>query len=489
MSSVEWSIVNNSGISPNGLGVFFCMVGCDSAGNYYYLYLPHASVPGQAVAAKLEEPSVRNANAQGMIPVMTFQFTAKSTNSIRFTLPASLSDFGVQGLISGRIYVGVGSPPPIAFAVDALTKKVIGYAIPNMNAFIPSVYDFVEYTILADPSAEEDRARRRTCCSVAAAGWKRVSDQFERILLCCSPSHQKKRFATAVRTGNSGLLSIDVTEVDQLGIPMTLGVQPSGCAAGPNQVGCLLARSNLFSSFSDYCSKTTAAKAFLACAIADLSKFPVPYRLLNPSYVVLQNPTSPLASYFDDAVSTFFSPSRFNEDYPLLLTATTGRSFSGVYATCGCRLGVPGEADLDGILFRLCSGDGCFFLPSPANPSVVKQYGSATYQTFACCGVFSNAEMVQNCDPADALDILRQVVKAFNDGTCLMPPSKWGNADAQYQPGTSFNYYAAFLHEHFLGGYAYGFPFDDSAGSIISTKAPADANIPSGVTISITPWS
>ena len=108
---------------------------------------------------------------------------------------------------------------------------------------------------------------------------------------------------------NDGILFINSTQVDQVGIPFTMQMNPAN-AVKPSGVGITVSGPQLFSKYSSYISSQlkTKADATAAKAFRSLS---TPYRLLNPKDAITNPPAtadpSTFGSYFDSALTTFFN--------------------------------------------------------------------------------------------------------------------------------------------------------------------------------------
>ncbi len=111
---------------------------------------------------------------------------------------------------------------------------------------------------------------------------------------------------------NDGILFINTTQVDQVGIPFLMQATPPDSVKS-NGVGITVSRSELYYQFDQYISNqfasltgTTAANAAQA-----FSSLKTPNRLLNPSDAI-SNPPNPaltgsLETYFDAALTQFFT--------------------------------------------------------------------------------------------------------------------------------------------------------------------------------------
>jgi hypothetical protein len=109
---------------------------------------------------------------------------------------------------------------------------------------------------------------------------------------------------------NDGILFINTTQVDQVGLPMTMQTTPTD-AVKSNGVGITVSRPTLFSDFATYISQQFTANSKEAqAALAAFQSLAITNRLLNPSDAI-SNPPSPATastfnSYFDPALTSFF---------------------------------------------------------------------------------------------------------------------------------------------------------------------------------------
>ena len=108
---------------------------------------------------------------------------------------------------------------------------------------------------------------------------------------------------------NDGILFINSTQVDQVGIPFTMQINPAN-AVKPSGVGITVSGPQLFSKYSSYISSQLKTKADATAAKAFRS-LNTPYRLLNPKDAITNPPATAdpptFGSYFDSALSTFFN--------------------------------------------------------------------------------------------------------------------------------------------------------------------------------------
>jgi len=123
-------------------------------------------------------------------------------------------------------------------------------------------------------------------------------------------------------SGNDGTLFIDTTQVDAVGLPMTLQIGPRDGAGRDNGVGTRLARGAWQSQFLQYVrsqmaaatAKTSPVSAAATAAAAAFGNLVTPFRLSSPKDAILNPPvgmtptdTAALEGYFDAALATFFN--------------------------------------------------------------------------------------------------------------------------------------------------------------------------------------
>ncbi len=135
---------------------------------------------------------------------------------------------------------------------------------------------------------------------------------------------------------NDGILFINTTQVDQVGIPFLMQATPADSVKS-NGVGITVSRSELFYQFGQYVTQqfsgltgtaaTNAAQAF--------SSLTTPNRLLNPSDAITNPPnaqsTSAFETYFDAALTAFFQ--KYQQPGQTFLFQRDGYFFSGQTVT------------------------------------------------------------------------------------------------------------------------------------------------------------
>jgi hypothetical protein len=122
---------------------------------------------------------------------------------------------------------------------------------------------------------------------------------------------------------NDGVLFINTTQVDQVGLPFTMQTTPKD-AVKSKGVGITVSRSKLFDDFSSYIEKqfdsitkakatakiSTNARAGAEAASKAFRSLRTTHRLLNPSDAITNPPDSSVPpvfnTYFDAALTTFF---------------------------------------------------------------------------------------------------------------------------------------------------------------------------------------
>jgi len=122
-------------------------------------------------------------------------------------------------------------------------------------------------------------------------------------------------------SGNDGTLFINTTQVDAVGLPMTLQIGPRDGAGRDNGVGTRLARGTWQPQFLQYVrsqmaaatAKTSPVSASATAAAAAFGNLVTPYRLSSPKDAILNPPAgmtpadkAALEGYFDAALATFF---------------------------------------------------------------------------------------------------------------------------------------------------------------------------------------
>ncbi|RSS81177.1 beta-1,3-glucanase family protein [Streptomyces sp. WAC06614] len=73
---------------------------------------------------------------------------------------------------------------------------------------------------------------------------------------------------------------------------------------------------------------------------------------------------------------------------------------------------------------------------------------------------------------------------AFNRGIAQNDPSTWNDVKTYYQPGTTYNKYAAFFHKENLNGLAYAFAYDDVHDQSSVMILP-NSDAPTGLTLTV----
>jgi hypothetical protein len=110
---------------------------------------------------------------------------------------------------------------------------------------------------------------------------------------------------------NDGVLFINTTQVDQVGIPFTMQTTPADPSKSSG-VGVTVSRPAMVNAYTNYLNGQfgTAPTGRAAAAAAAFAALVTPNRLLNPSDAISNPPgaaTRPLNGYFDPALAAFFA--------------------------------------------------------------------------------------------------------------------------------------------------------------------------------------
>lgn len=260
-------------------------------------------------------------------------------------------------------------------------------------------------------------------------------------------------------------LNLDFSLVDQFSVPLTLGTQPS--APGfPRGVGNTGSQHGVIAAFSDYihaiAAQAPAALNFLDTLLPIGSDAAAPTRILAPKdliplYAQLGQSTA-LSTYFDAAIADLFTVGNTINGLNATYAGTT-HTFNGVVQSSG---------GLTSILFTDTADPSLqLTVYSPLTPPswVANPYG-ASQMVFACNGVFADNTQQYPTDATKSsllATLENQLVSALNRGVASLPTSQWPIVANQYQPTAAANFYAGFFHQPTvsIGGFAYGFAFDD----------------------------
>lgn len=338
-------------------------------------------------------------------------------------------------LISGQIYISLGSP--LVLNVNSAGGSVSGVAAPApSNPADPNnslYWDFAEFTLNAANPA----------------------------------------------TNTPLSLNADVSQVDQVGFPLTIQTSPLPNAPDPEVAGVYAARSELVAAFTKFVGADSPFLASLSTTGRDPATV---YRILAPNDVVYlpvsQDPVlAKLWTYYDHYVSDFFShwQTMQQQGQPLTITvpqAGTDYTFVGNVTTLP-NATTPSQP-YTVIQFTGQNGGQqgqvyTVYSPATPNPQIVNP-PTVTQSVFANNGVFADngLQYPTNGTASQILgNIENQIVAAMSRGVALLPYASWSNTAGFYPAGGIANYYAAFLHQTSVtvGGQAYGFPFDDQGNN------------------------
>ena len=208
----------------------------------------------------------------------------------------------------------------------------------------------------------------------------------------------------------------NTTQVDLFGLPLTFTLTQESSGFSGNR-GITLTRDEVFQRFKD-----TMPAAFQALIVKDGNGNPL--RLLAPrSY----QPAA-LATWFDEPVDAFWTKYAREQFF-----------YSGPGFT------VTGGVDADSLFsYSVTSAGGASTSHTMIKPT--------TAEVFRADGPFLGTAL-QGAFLAD-LDA------AFHRGVATAPQN-WDNASAYYPTGERWDNWAQFFHANSVGGYSYGFPYDD----------------------------
>lgn len=214
---------------------------------------------------------------------------------------------------------------------------------------------------------------------------------------------------------------------------------------------------------------------------------------------------NPLASYFNADLDAFFLHYQTNQ----FVLNRDGYTFSG-YAHANylyegheytvLKLSTPGIPNQDFLIFKPYFQENTNIPGAPPAPSwMVDASDSPGEMVFGASGSFADGteQFPSNATLAGIQkDLENNINAAFNRGIATnfaIAPDDWAASTSQfYQPGTSSNWYAAFLHTDIttnpttgvsINGLAYGFAYDDNGGD--STNFQGNFNL---VNINLMPW-
>ena len=256
---VSFTFQNNS---RQGVGVYAAIAGqqSDVNGNLTYGYLVPRQKGGVNDFTKpLQFVSMVSSNAP---TVPTFQLFAAAAK------PRAKMSFQVDNkpnarMVSTRVVFGMGQPP----VIPILSNKPSFPAMSNPSDQNTRInFDFVEFTM---------------------------------------------RYSSP----NDGTLFINTTQVDQVGLPFLMNINPSDSSGAVSGVGIKQSRAGLAAGYASFVTTQftgSGDSSISPTAEAAFKGLLTPYRLLNPSDAITNPPerytSKPtLDGYFDAALATFFS--------------------------------------------------------------------------------------------------------------------------------------------------------------------------------------
>ncbi|HVX61287.1 MAG TPA: beta-1,3-glucanase family protein [Pirellulales bacterium] len=325
-------------------------------------------------------------------------------------------------------------------------------------------------------------------------------------------------------------LTIDSTQVDQFGIPMTLsGSSNNGATTTHLTSGVTdsdaVARDTIINEFSALHPSGSDPYSELVLPASPQSQG-LPLRILNPGKVTIAN-TDPLGYLFDATIKQLFETSAGN------LTLTDGTNTYTVSPTTVTAYGSDNAMHTYNVLAITGTGitgtayvyEPFFSTNAPASASLSPvDYSTrppapkwlsnpnetAGQMVFGNEGVFTDygtqllpGSTTTKYDATTAgilANLENQIVSALNRGiaTKYNDTADWQNANNFYPAGQVYNQYAQFLHQQqvhgtpiMIGGNAYAFAYDDQGGnsttlslldqtSAVVTLGPWTASSPAG---------
>lgn len=230
----------------------------------------------------------------------------------------------------------------------------------------------------------------------------------------------------------------NTTQVDQFGLPLKVTLEQAGSGHASTR-GLTQSRAQVFASLG-----ARLPAEFQGLVVRDAAGNPL--RILAPR----TQATGALATWLDGPVDEFWSKYR-----------------SQRFTWKGSGYTVTGQVDGNALFSYTISSGGVeqrFVMRKPT-----------TQEIFACSGPFAGTGL-QGA-------FLAELSAAFNRGVALNP-ERWGDVAAFYPAGGRSNAFAKVFHELGIGGYAYGFPYDDVTDQS-SVTILANAQPPSRLTIAV----
>ncbi|HWB13850.1 MAG TPA: DUF4214 domain-containing protein [Pirellulales bacterium] len=314
------------------------------------------------------------------------------------------------------------------------------------------------------------------------------------------------------------MMTIDTTQVDQFGIPMTLiGNSNDGQTITPYASGVTdssdVARDQIISEFGSLHPSGDLYHQLIVGPSSSSNGLDL--RILNPADADITT-SSALGYVFDSAIKQLFETGSNTLD---LVSNADGTTYTGTrtQVTADDSSNTPHTYNA----IKYTNGTNTFYIyepffstnaPTPTSLSPVDYtsappppkwitVNSGTSETagqmvFANDGVFADYKVQLPALDATQQGILgdleNQVVAALNRGVSSLNSSEWQDSSKFYQTDPVFNEYAQFLHEEqingtpiMINGDAYGFPYDDNGNN--STKLSLQNQV--GATVALGPWT
>jgi hypothetical protein len=317
--------------------------------------------------------------------------------------------------------------------------------------------------------------------------------------------------ASGVNNTTSGInlqhlptLTIDTTQVDQFGIPMTLsgstnnGASTTQLTSGVTDSSAV-AREAIIQQFSALHPSGSDPYGELVLPASAQSQG-LPLRILNPGKVAIAN-TDPLGYLFDATLQQLFETSAGDlsltdgtNTYTTTHTTVTAYGSDNAMHTYNVLAvtgpGITGTAYVYEPFFSTNAPASASLSPvnyssRPPAPKWLSNPNETPGQmVFGNDGVFtdygvqllpgSTATTYDATTAGILANLENQIVSALNRGvaTRFNDTADWQNANNFYQPGEVYNQYAQFLHQQqidgtpiMIGGNAYAFGYDDQGGN------------------------
>ncbi|HVX62386.1 MAG TPA: beta-1,3-glucanase family protein, partial [Pirellulales bacterium] len=383
-------------------------------------------------------------------------------------------------------------------------------AVPYMPINSGRIYFFVGPTGLTSPLTTQDNGSGVWSVVQPSSGSADYIYDFFEVNLDANGSA-----AAGAPNPDLAKMTIDTTQVDQFGIPMTLTgdsndtVTTTSYSAGVTD-STDVARNQIINAFSSQYPPGNLYNQLIVGPSAQSQGLPL--RIVNPADADITT-SSELGYVFDSVIKTLFETGTTSLT---LHSNKDGTDYTGTRTT-HTETDINGHTQTYNVL-QFTNGTNTFYIyepffstnapsssslssvsyasaPPPPSWLLHQKSETAGQMVFANNGVFADYANQPGGLTATQQGILgdleNQVVAALNRGVALLDSSQWQVTGNYYQTGP-YNEYARFLHEYaingtpiMIGGHAYAFPYDDNGGS--STTLNLDNQ--TGATVTLGPWT